>query len=71
MKSFSSDVMNIQDSLFYQDFSYQIVAEKMLSMYETLVRNIVHPSGIALYGAYRLNDELIDDESSLVYSSII
>ena len=70
-KSFSSDVMNIQDSLFYQDFSYQIVAEKMLSMYETLVRNIVHPSGIALYGAYRLNDELIDDESSLVYSSII
>lgn len=69
-RSFPSDVMNIQDGLFYQDFSYQIVAEKMLSMYETLVRTLVHPSGIALYGRYRLNDELIDDESSLVESSI-
>ena len=70
-KSFSSDVMNIQDGLFYQDFSYQIVAEKMLSMYETLVRNLVHPSGIALYGRYRLNDERIDDESTLTESEII
>ena len=69
-KSFTSDEMKLQDSLFYQDFSYQIVCEKMLSVYENMVKSLVHPSGIALYGRYRLNDELINEESSLVESSI-
>lgn len=69
-KSFTSDEMKLQDSLFYQDFSYQIVAEKMMSVYENVVRTLVHPTGIALYGRYRLNDELIDDESTLIESSI-
>ena len=69
-KSFTSDIMKIQDSSFYQDYSYQIISEKMLNVYEDLVRNLIHPSGIALYGKYRLNDQQIDDESSLVESSI-
>ena len=69
-KSFASDEMKLQDSLFYQDFSYQIVAEKMLSMYESIVRNLIHPTGIALYGRYRLNDEILDGISSLAESSI-
>lgn len=69
-KSFASDEMKLQDSLLYQDFSYQIVAEKMLSMYESIVRNLIHPTGIALYGRYRLNDEILDGISSLAESSI-
>ena len=69
-KSFTSDIMKIQDSSFYQDYSYQIISEKMLNVYEDLVRNLIHPSGIALYGKYRLNDQQIDNESSLVESSI-
>lgn len=68
--SFTSDIMKLQDSYFYQNFSYQIIAEKMLSTYEKLVRNLVHPSGLALYGKYRLNDEILEEESSLIESTI-
>lgn len=69
-KSFSSDDMKLQDGVFYQNFSYEIVAEKMLNTYEQLVRNLVHTSGLALYGRYRLTDVLLDDESTLVETSI-
>ena len=43
---------------------FDIIAEKMLSNYETLVRELVHPSGIALFGRYRLTDVVIGQESS-------
>jgi hypothetical protein len=69
-KSFSSDVDRIQDGLFYQDYSYEIVAQRMLSSYEKLVRNLVHPAGIALYGRYRSIDFIVDDEDIIAESSI-
>lgn len=62
-KSFVSDVMKIQDSYYYQDFSYEIVVNKMLNVYEKLVTDLVHPSGIALFGRFRVKNELISDES--------
>jgi len=69
-KSFASDVMRIQDGLFYQDYSYEIVAQRMLESYEALVRDLVHPSGIALYGRYRSVDYVIHEEDSEVQSTI-
>lgn len=69
-KSFASDEMKIQDSYYYQDFSYEIVAGRMLSSYEQLVRNLVHPSGKALFGRFRLQDTYISDQSTVVYSQI-
>lgn len=70
-RSFPSDVMYIQDSFYYQTFSYEIIARRMLSNYERLVRELIHPSGIALFGRYRLIDIVIGDESSTVESDII
>jgi hypothetical protein len=70
-KSFPSDVIYIQDGLFYQDYSYQIVAQRMLSSYEMLVRDLVHPSGVALFGAYRSSDYLVSDQDTTIQSSIV
>jgi hypothetical protein len=62
--------MRIQDSFYYQDFSYEIVAQRMLSSYEQLVRNLVHPSGKALFGRFKMQDIYTSDQSSVVLSQI-
>lgn len=69
-KSFPSDVIYLQDGLFYQDYSYQVIAQRMLSSYEKLVRDLVHPSGVALFGAFRVTDYVVDDQDTVTESSI-
>ena len=69
-KSFPSDVIYIQDGFFYQNYSYQVIAQRMLSSYEILVRDLVHPSGIALFGTYRSIDYIVDDQDDTIQSSI-
>lgn len=65
-KSFVDDEMKIQDSFFYQNYSYQILAKRMLASYENLVRSLVHPAGMALFGAYKLDALTIDHEDIAV-----
>ena len=62
-KGFISDVMMIQDSYYYQKFSYEILVNRMLGVYEKLVKDLIHPSGIALFGRFTLKNDLISDES--------
>lgn len=70
-KSFSSDVMYIQDGRFYQNYSYMIISQKMMSAYESLVRDLVHPAGLALFGAYRSGGYIVSDQDVVSESSII
>jgi hypothetical protein len=53
-EGFLSDIIKLQDSYYYQQYSYEIVTERMLSSYEKFVKDIVHPSGVALFGRYSL-----------------
>jgi hypothetical protein len=62
-RSFVSDINYLQDSNFYQSYSYQIVAERMIDTYEELVRNLVHPSGIALFGKFVVKSYLTSENS--------
>lgn len=57
-KSFLSDTMAIQDSYYYQDFSYEIIAPRMKNTYEKFVKDLVHPSGMALFGKYSVNSKV-------------
>ena len=69
-KSFTSDLMKIYDGEFYQDFSYQIVAQRMFDSYEGLVRSLVHPAGLVLYGRYRSDSYAEDFQDEVSESSI-
>jgi len=60
-KSFLSDTINIQDSDYYQNFSYEIVAPRMMETYEKYVKDLVHPSGMKMFGKYSLNSILTDN----------
>lgn len=65
-KGFISDIMMIQDSYYYQNFSYEILVNRMLGVYEKLVKDLIHPSGIALFGRFRLKSELVSEQSEPV-----
>ena len=44
----------IQDSRFYQEFSYEIIAPVALARYRDIALKLVHPAGQALFGKYSL-----------------
>jgi hypothetical protein len=66
---FLSDTEFIQDSSFYQNFSYEIVASRMIDSYKKLVEDLVHPTGVALYGRFLFKSELTSQDSQPVYLS--
>jgi hypothetical protein len=43
----------IQDSRFYQEFSYEVISPISLDRYRDVALNLVHPAGQALYGKYQ------------------
>ena len=60
-RSFLNSDKYIQDSYFYQDFSYQIKAASTLDTYKNIIYNTFHPAGSELFGEYLL----INNESSV------
>jgi hypothetical protein len=65
-KSFLSETMKIQDSDFYQAFSYRITAARMVDTYRKFVLDLVHPAGFKLFGAYALKSELTEQNSEAI-----
>lgn len=64
-KSFPSDSVYLQDSDYYQTFSYEIIANRMLSTYEQAVKSLIHPSGFKLFGSYINRNEFLTTDSEL------
>ena len=55
---FLDDAMYIQDSYYYQAFSYVIRIDQQLDTYAAVVRTMLHPSGMALFGEYSINNKI-------------
>lgn len=53
---FLDDDIYIQDSKYYQSFSYVLRIDERLSTYRDAVRTIVHPAGVALFGEYEISN---------------
>lgn len=69
-RGFLSDIIKIQDSDYYQVYSYEIVAQRMFNTYEQLVKDLVHPAGYKMFGRYRAEYELVSEPIQLVQSSL-
>lgn len=63
-KSFLSDEIFIEDSDFYQTFSYEIEAKRMKHTYEYFINDLVHPSGFKMFGKFINYNELTSELSS-------
>lgn len=55
---FLDDAMFIQDSKFYQIYSYLLTIDEKLDTYKSAVKTLLHPSGVALFGEYPIINEL-------------
>jgi hypothetical protein len=65
-KSFLNSDKYIQDSYFYQDFSYQLKTAATLDKYKDVLYNTFHTSGSELFGQFQLS-ELNNEPSSILY----
>ena len=54
---FLDDAIFIQDSRYYQAFSYVLKIDERLESYKSVVKTLLHPSGMALFGEYDLRNE--------------
>lgn len=55
----------IQDSFFYQDYSYEITTDVSPSVYEPEYREIMHPSGLKLFTRFSKSDSINIDVTIL------
>jgi hypothetical protein len=55
---FLSDAMYIQDSKYYQAFSYVVKLDRTLDDYSGVLKSLLHPAGTALFGEFNLDVEL-------------
>ena len=66
--SFLNDAIYVQDSRYYQAYSYVIKIDEKLDAYKTIVKNLIHPSGMAVFGEYDIRNEF---DISLELESLI
>lgn len=55
--SFLNDAIFIQDSRYYQAFSYVIKIDERLDSYKSIVKTLLHPAGMAVFGEYEIKNE--------------
>lgn len=53
---FLNDSMFIQDSYYYQAFAYVLKIDEQLESYASVTRSMLHPSGMAMFGEYSINN---------------
>lgn len=51
---FVSDAIFIQDSKYYQTFSYVLSISERLDSYKSAIKTMLHPSGMAMFGEFDL-----------------
>lgn len=59
----------IQDSNFYQEFSYQVIAPLALNRYKEIALKLVHPAGQKLFGKYQSHSNVSVDVVSTANNS--
>jgi hypothetical protein len=56
VNGFLSDDMYLEDNRFYQTFSYVIKVNQSIDTYRTIIKSLIHPAGLALFGEYSLTN---------------
>lgn len=53
---FLDDAMYIQDSKYYQAFSYVFEIDELFQNYKSIIKNLIHPAGTEIFGQYTINN---------------
>lgn len=55
----------IQDSLFYQDFSYVIQSSQSFENYKNILYKMIHPAGMAVFGEVQIDSYVLTVENRI------
>lgn len=55
---FTSDSSYLQDGDYYQQFSYVIKTDRQLEEFGSVVKELVHPAGLKMFGEYSINNQV-------------
>lgn len=69
--SFASSNKIIQDSYYWQDFSYDIRVGETINKYRNVVKSLVHPAGMIMFGTVVLESEPETNFLGIIRRSII
>lgn len=75
-KGFLSWNNKLQDNDYYQEFSYVIRVSEMLNKYRNVIKSLVHPAGVKLFGDYVISSTanvsltLIDEAPSVARGAL-
>lgn len=53
---FLDDAIKLQDSKYYQKYSYLLTVDESLYTYESYLKSFIHPAGTALFGEYQIQN---------------
>lgn len=53
---FLDDIIKIQDSFYYQKYSYLITIDERLEDYKTILKSYIHAAGTKLFGEYQIQN---------------
>ena len=59
----------IQDSKYYQEYSYQVIAPLALQRYKEVALKLVHPAGQTIFGKYQLHSNVALDIQTTKHNS--
>jgi hypothetical protein len=68
---FISDEIYIQDSNYYQAFSYVIKVEEELRKYADLVKTILHPAGMKMFAEFQIYNNINISATSIFKNRVI
>lgn len=63
---FLSDNIYLQDSKYYQKYSYLVTIDERLQDYKSILLSYLHPAGVALFGEYQMQHAFVTNLSASV-----
>jgi hypothetical protein len=69
-RGFISSDKKIQDSRYYQEYSYELQSDINYNRYNDVVRKLVHPIGTQMFGKFLLTTSMLDDQGDIVETEI-
>jgi len=65
VKGFLSWSNKLQDNRYYQEYSYVLRSPQVLNTYKEIVKNVVHPAGMRLFGDVLINIDINSTTTSI------
>ena len=70
-KGFLSDTLYLQDSYYYQKYSYEVIASRMKDTYENYISTLIEPVGLLMFGSFINKNELVSNTSFIADEAFI